>query len=139
MKTETLLKKINKGLEEQPYLLMFYNPKENSYYPIERVLQGVYLGDGDFRIDETGNCIALLPGDNRTESEKIEDDTINPPYYKIPGGRNCIQITKHMNFCLGNVFKYIWRAGEKRSNSKLEDLKKALWYLEKQIELEESY
>lgn len=36
-----------------------------------------------------------------------------------------------LNFCLGNVIKYVARAGKKQS--KLEDLKKALWYLEREI------
>ena len=36
-----------------------------------------------------------------------------------------------LNFCLGNVVKYVARAGKKQS--KLEDLKKALWYLEREI------
>jgi hypothetical protein len=38
-----------------------------------------------------------------------------------------------MNFCLGNAVKYIWRAGLK-SNSAIEDLQKACWYLEREIE-----
>lgn len=62
------------------------------------------------------------------------NDMINhPPHYKShPSGVECIQITEHMNFCLGNAFKYIWRAAEK--GSQLEDLKKARWYLDREIE-----
>jgi len=37
-----------------------------------------------------------------------------------------------LGFCLGNVIKYISRAGKK--GSKLEDLKKAQWYLNREIE-----
>lgn len=37
-----------------------------------------------------------------------------------------------LNFCLGNVIKYLSRAGKK--GSKLEDLKKAQWYLNREIE-----
>lgn len=39
-----------------------------------------------------------------------------------------------LDFCLGNVIKYISRAGKKLDNSKLQDLEKARWYLEHEIE-----
>ena len=40
----------------------------------------------------------------------------------------------NLDFCLGNVVKYISRAGKKGNNSKEQDLKKALWYLEHELE-----
>jgi hypothetical protein len=59
-------------------------------------------------------------------------DTINPPHYQAhPSGVECIQITEHMNFCLGNAIKYIWRAGLK--NNAIEDLRKARWYIDREI------
>ena len=55
-----------------------------------------------------------------------------PDHYRgHPSGVECIQITEHMNFCLGNAMKYIWRAGQK--GDLLEDLKKARWYLDREI------
>ena len=61
-------------------------------------------------------------------------DTINPPHYKQhPSGIECITITEHFNFNLGNTIKYVWRAGLK-SESAIEDLKKAAWYLAREIE-----
>ena len=61
-------------------------------------------------------------------------DNINqPPHYKAhPSHIECIQITEHMNFCLGNAIKYIWRADEK--GNAIEDLKKARWYIDREIE-----
>ena len=60
-------------------------------------------------------------------------DAINPSHYQDhPSGIHCIQITEHMNFCLGNAIKYIWRAGLK--NNAIEDLEKARWYLDREIE-----
>jgi Protein of unknwon function (DUF3310) len=60
-------------------------------------------------------------------------DAINPPHYQAhPSGIQCIEITEHMNFCLGNAIKYIWRAGLK--NNAIEDLRKARWYLDREIE-----
>lgn len=45
-----------------------------------------------------------------------------------------IDVCRHMNFNLGNVLKYIWRAGKKHSTTSLEDLKKAEWYIKNEIE-----
>lgn len=61
-------------------------------------------------------------------------DLINhPPHYTShPSGVECIQITEHMNFNLGNAIKYIWRAGLK-SEATLVDLEKARWYVDREI------
>lgn len=59
-------------------------------------------------------------------------DTVNNPYHynNHPSGIECIQITEHMSFTLGNVIKYVWRADLKNG---IEDLEKAKWYLEREI------
>jgi len=64
-----------------------------------------------------------------------EYDPVNKPthYLSHPSGVECIQVTEHMNFNLGNAVKYIWRAGLK-SPSAIEDLKKAAWYVNREIE-----
>jgi len=61
-------------------------------------------------------------------------DNVNHPthYTGHPSGIECIQITEHMGFCLGNAMKYIWRADLK--NDAIEDLEKARWYLTREIE-----
>lgn len=62
----------------------------------------------------------------------MSDMVNHPPHYTAhPSGVECIQITEHMNFCLGNAMKYIWRADEKGG---VEDLEKAVWYLRREIE-----
>ena len=64
---------------------------------------------------------------------EVEHDAISPPHYqRHPSGIECIQITEHMNFNLGNAVKYIWRAALK--GRQVEDLKKARWYLDREIE-----
>ena len=56
----------------------------------------------------------------------------NPKHYtNHPSGVECIQITEHMSFCMGNAIKYIWRYELKNG---LEDLKKARWYIEREIQ-----
>ena len=63
----------------------------------------------------------------------VKNDPVNHPrhYTEHPSGVECIQITEHMGFCLGNAIKYIWRA-DLKGNS-IEDLKKARWYLDREI------
>ncbi len=62
------------------------------------------------------------------------NDSVNHPkhYTEHKSGVECIQITEHMNFCLGNAVKYIWRADLKHNAT--EDLQKAVWYINREIE-----
>jgi len=63
----------------------------------------------------------------------LSDDVSNPPHYtQHPSGIECIQITEHMGFNLGNAVKYIWRCDLK--NSATQDLEKAIWYIQREIE-----
>jgi hypothetical protein len=56
----------------------------------------------------------------------------HPPHYTAhPSGVECITITEHMGFCLGNAVKYIWRADLKANV--VEDLEKARWYIDREI------
>ena len=61
-------------------------------------------------------------------------DLVNhPPHYTAhPSGVECIQITEHMGFCLGNAVKYIWRADLK--SDAITDLEKARWYIDREIQ-----
>lgn len=70
----------------------------------------------------------------RMRSAAPPADLVNrPPHYTgHPSGVECIQITEHMNFCRGNALKYLWRAGQK--GSELEDLRKARWYIDREIQ-----
>jgi hypothetical protein len=59
-------------------------------------------------------------------------DMVNePPHYKLQGNMEVIDITEHMGFCLGNVVRYVLRCDTK--GSAMEDLKKAQWYLSREI------
>ena len=61
------------------------------------------------------------------------NDNVNHPkhYNSHPSGVECIEITEHMTFCLGNAMKYIWRASLK--GKEVEDLRKARWYIDREI------
>ena len=65
----------------------------------------------------------------------MAEDKLNPNHYRShPSGIECIQITEHMDFLLGNAIKYIWRAGLK--DDKVQDLSKAIWYIQRAIDKE---
>ena len=65
-------------------------------------------------------------------------DNVNHPAH-YGGADNVYEAIKvieawNLDFCLGNVVKYISRAGKKEGNSLIQDLEKAKWYLERQIQ-----
>lgn len=66
--------------------------------------------------------------------QRVEQDAVNHPqhYTSHPSGVECIAIVEHYGFNLGNAIKYIWRAGLK--GGLLEDLKKARWYIDREIQ-----
>jgi hypothetical protein len=62
---------------------------------------------------------------------EAHDPVAAPIHYRShPSGVECITIAEHMSFCLGNAMKYIWRADHKNG---LEDLRKSVWYLKREI------
>ena len=62
-------------------------------------------------------------------------NTIEHPSHYTDGGIETIDFieAKNLNYRLGNVVKYVSRAGKKDPETRIEDLKKALWYLEREI------
>jgi hypothetical protein len=65
--------------------------------------------------------------------ERMSDDPVNSPnHYTWLGGIEVIDITEHLSFTLGNVIKYVLRADHK--GRPLEDLEKAAWYLNREID-----
>jgi len=64
-------------------------------------------------------------------AERVADNVNHPPHYNAhPSGIEAIDVCEHLSFCLGNAVKYVWRAGNK--GDRIEDLKKALWYLDRE-------
>lgn len=74
-------------------------------------------------------------------ASKNKNDQVNHPkhYTSDPSGIECIDITRHRNFNIGNAIKYLWRAGLKEDKDRklidkqVEDLNKAIWYLVDEI------
>lgn len=66
----------------------------------------------------------------------MSDPVNHPPHYtQHPSGVECIQVTEHMSFNLGNAVKYIWRCDLKLDA--IEDLKKAQFYINREIQKRE--
>lgn len=64
--------------------------------------------------------------------DEYEDKVNHPAHYNShPSGVEVIEITEHLNFCLGNAVKYVLRADLK--GDPLTDLHKAVWYLNREI------
>jgi len=62
------------------------------------------------------------------------DNVNNPPHYQMYYGLEVIDLTEQMNFNRGNAIKYICRAGFKSGGSEKEDLRKAIWYLRRELD-----
>lgn len=66
----------------------------------------------------------------------MSDPVNNPKHYTShPSGVQCIEVVEHMGFNLGNAIKYIWRCDLK--SDAIEDLKKARFYIEREIKKRE--
>lgn len=73
--------------------------------------------------------------------EPISPSAVNHPshYTSHPSGIECIDITRHYCFSIGNAIKYLWRAGLKTDaaltskEKEIEDLQKAIWYINDRI------
>jgi hypothetical protein len=59
-------------------------------------------------------------------------DNVNHPkhYNSHPAGIECIDVVEHLPFNVGNAIKYLWRADHKNG---IEDLRKAAWYVNREI------
>lgn len=81
-----------------------------------------------------GSAVRVVGSAEGTQHFQPVHDPVNAPahYRSHPSGVECIQITEHMNFSVGNAVKYLWRAGLKADAR--EDLRKARWYVDREIQ-----
>lgn len=92
-------------------------------------MAGVHRSDCAHAKDHSLLCDCGLTGPKR---EAVD----HPMHYGGDTTYEAIKVIEawDLGFCLGNTVKYISRAGKKPSASKLEDLKKARWYLDREIQ-----
>jgi len=82
------------------------------------------------------NCKSgILCECNKINNKNKKEAVNHPSHYQKDSGYEVIDVINawNLDFELGNVVKYIARAGKKDKNKLLEDLKKASWYLEHKI------
>lgn len=106
----------------QPYAIC-----DKSEYEYELKDDTVVIKERDDRSKHT------VLGAERTLSS---DNVSHPPHYADgwSNGAEVIDLTEHLSFCAGNVVKYVCRAGRKDPRKHVEDLKKARWYIDREIE-----
>ncbi len=65
----------------------------------------------------------------------MANDMVNHPSHYTDGKIEVIEYIedKKLGYCLGNAIKYISRAGKKDKSKEIEDLKKAVWYINRRI------
>jgi hypothetical protein len=91
------------------------------------------VADSVDNIEETSRMILnkAMAHVNKT----LTNDSVNhPSHYTAYKGVEVIDLTEQMNFNRGNAVKYICRAGLKAAETELEDLRKARWYLDREID-----
>lgn len=78
------------------------------------------------------------PKAERPERKPVVNDHVEHPAHYTYGGIETIDFieAKQLDFCLGNAVKYIARAGHKLD--KIEDLKKARWYIDRELKMLEN-
>ena len=93
----------------------------------------VSRGPGEYHCLGCNMAIQITRDAMDKQGITVPHDPVNHPshYTSHPSGVECITVTRHMNFNLGNVMKYIWRADHK--DVALQDLEKALFYLRDEI------
>lgn len=71
-----------------------------------------------------------------TSAEEADYSAVDRPshYTWLPDGLQVIDLTEHLNFGRGNAVKYLCRAGRKSTATELEDLMKARWYVDREIQ-----
>ncbi|MCD8204723.1 MAG: DUF3310 domain-containing protein [Coprobacillus sp.] len=78
---------------------------------------------------------------SETHSESVSTPRVDHPtyYQNNASGIECIDVIEDFDFCTGNAIKYLWRCGKKKESGmddkekQIEDLKKAIWYIERKL------
>lgn len=113
-----------------------YNERENLRRietPIKQSFQGPIVGFDS--VNHPKQYLNHPVGKDKIMNKEKIDMVNNPPHYcQHSSGIEVIEITEHMNFCLGNAVKYILRAGIKDPSKDVEDLEKAIWYIKREVE-----
>lgn len=115
--------------EDYDYLIRFDDGDPSEYVPAYKVTQVRNLSEDLQRAIEAGDLSEEL-----TFDIEVGDNVNHPSHYTSdPSGVECIEITRHRNFNIGNAIKYLWRNGLKNEDAQIEDLEKAIFYIRDEI------
>ena len=111
----------------------FYSNLDKSIHPCNHCFQFDRWVPRNMYIQESSKPLSEAIKE-WVDCKEGEVDVVNQPkhYTEHPSGIECIQVTEHMGFNLGNAIKYIWRCDLKQDA--IEDLKKAKWYIDREID-----
>ena len=134
--------------EQLPYeptrWYLFIADDEYWIYPVEEIECISDTPDSRLVVYPVGQPYVIY--DKSKYKYELEDDSIkilensdnvsHPSHYANgwSNGAEVIDLTEHLSFCAGNVVKYVCRAGRKDPDKYVEDLEKARWYLDREIE-----
>ena len=107
-------------------------PKAQFKSPRSRLVQDI------FQMKKAVDAVEQKPKPGLWDLISADDPVNHPPHYKS-GGIETIDFieAKDLNYRLGNVVKYVARAGKKATDP-VQDLEKALWYLQREIDARKS-
>ena len=84
---------------------------------------------------EVADNVAILPGYHTFgDGYDRPNDVVDHPHHYQGDGMESIDVIEafDLDFCLGNTVKYVLRAGKK--DDEIQDLRKAIWYLNRRIQ-----
>lgn len=118
-----------------PYIVRFRDSISGDGYLYKKMIfRDMYKPAKVWQVNAKSNPLIAGYSGTRNEQGQKHDPVNHPKHYTSdPSGVECIEITRHRNFNIGNAFKYLWRAGLKDGNSDIDDLKKAIWYIQDEI------
>ena len=108
-----------------------HNTKDEWFEPVSTLVDAMDCPGG----------VCPVPWATKEEPPVSQEDVVNHPPHYTDGGIECIEaieaaltIEEYRGYCKGNCLKYIWR---ERHKGGTESLKKAQWYLDRLIELDQ--
>ena len=108
-----------------------HNSKDEWFEPVSTIVDAMDCPGG----------VCPVPWATKEESPVIQEDAVNHPSHYTDGGIECIEAIEsaltneeYRGYLKGNIQKYCWR---ERHKGGTESLKKAQWYLERLIQLDE--
>lgn len=122
----------------QPIMIELLNGDRRLFDLTGEAISPLYLKNigKNIRLVESSSGEGYYPEHFLEKDEELynpKDEVNHPPHYtQHPSGVECIQVTEHMGFNLGNAVKYIWRADLKHDDP-TKDLEKAEWYIKREL------